>query len=102
MNALFALISDYVREQVVQITLVVTGVAAMAKAGHWMYRGLRKLFELADFVQHELNENSGRSLRDYAVRTDARIEYLFKQQGIDMPDDLKTPPPPDGSSKENR
>jgi DNA-directed RNA polymerase alpha subunit len=59
---------------------------ALASAG-------KTLVEVAEFIKHELQENSGRSQKDYAIRNDRRVEYLFEVQGIEMPDDLKSPPP---------
>ena len=89
---MLAILSDWLQDQATQLVLAGAALGALIK---WMivpaYRLLRAGIEAADFIQHELRENSGRSLRDYAVRTDARIEYLFEQQGIKMPDHLKSP-----------
>lgn len=96
----FALISDYFQDQVVQWTIVVGGLAALGVVARWIYRGAKSvkdaaefIVEAAEFIKHELQENSGRSMRDYAVRNDRRVEYLFETQGIDMPPDMKSPPP---------
>lgn len=90
---MLALLSDWMQDQATQLVLAAAALGAAAK---WLivpaYRLLRAGIDAAEFIQHELKENSGRSLRDYAVRTDARIEYLFEQQGIEMPDHLKSPP----------
>ena len=87
------LISEWTKDQATQLALIAVAVGVVTKAGLWLYRVLRTVGDAAEFLQHELKENSGRSLRDYAVRTDARIEFLFQEQGIVMPDHLKTPPP---------
>jgi len=96
---MLAIISDYTRDQIVQWTVITAGLAALGMFCRWVYRGAKSvkdaadfIVEAAEFIKHELQENSGRSLRDYAVRNDARVEYLFKQQGITMPDELKSPP----------
>ena len=90
---MIAIFSDWTQEQAGQVVLIGAAVGVFAK---WVlvpvYRAAKALVAAAEFIQHELKENSGRSLRDYAVRTDARIEYLFERQGIDMPDHLKSPP----------
>ena len=91
---MIALFSDWTQEQAGQVVLIGAAVGVFAK---WVlvpvYRAAKALVAAADFIQHELQENSGRSLRDYAVRNDRRVEFLFEQQGIDMPEHLRTPPP---------
>jgi len=91
-GSLVAIVSEWAKEQATQLVLAAAVLAALTK---WIivpaYRLLRAGVAAAEFIQHELKENSGRSLRDYAVRTDARIEYLFEKQGIEMPDHLKSP-----------
>ena len=91
---MIAILSDWTQEQAGQVVLIGAAIGVFVK---WvivpLYRAAKAAAAAAEFIQHELKENSGRSLRDYAVRTDARIEYLFERQGIDMPDHLRTPPP---------
>ena len=58
-----------------------------------LWRSGRALVRGVTFVQHELSENSGRSIRDITYRTDLRFELLFDHLGIEMPDHLRTPAP---------
>lgn len=95
---MLAIISDYTRDQIIQWTVITAGLTAFGVVVRWIYRGVKSvkdaaefIVEAAEFIKHELQENSGRSLRDYAVRNDARVEHLFRVQGIEMPDELKSP-----------
>lgn len=91
---MIAIFSDWTQAQAGQVVLIGAAVGAFVK---WVivpvYRAGRTLVEVAEFIRHELQENSGRSQKDYAIRNDRRVEYLFKIQGIEMPDDMKSPPP---------
>ena len=89
---MIAIISDYTRDQILQWTIIVGGLSALGLFGRWVYRVGRVVIEAAEFIKHELQENSGRSQKDYAIRNDRRVEYLFQIQGIEMPDDMKSPP----------
>jgi hypothetical protein len=94
-----AIISNYTRDQIVQWTIIVAGLTAVGVFVRWVYRGAKSvkeaaefIKEAAEFIKHELQENSGRSQKDYAIRNDRRVEFLFQHQGIEMPDDMKSPP----------
>lgn len=74
---------------------VVLGGAALGVVVQWVVkpaiRFVRTVTSAMSFIEHELKENSGRSLRDVANRTERRFDYLFKHLGIEMPDNLKAP-----------
>lgn len=78
-------------------TGVVLAGAVLGVLAQWVFRPLWRVFKATnaaiEFIQHELSENSGRSIRDMAVRTDARFGILFDHLGIEMPLPLKSPNP---------
>jgi len=84
-------ISDWTQDQITQLVLVVAGLAAVLKLGHMSYVFMRSMIDVNEFIQHELKENSGKSLRDYIARNDKRVELLFDHLGIDLPAELQSP-----------
>ena len=89
---MIAIVSDWTRDQITQWTIIVAGLSALGLFVRWIYKVGKVVIEAAEFIKHELQENSGRSQKDYAIRNDRRVEFLFQHQGIEMPDDMKSPP----------
>ena len=94
---MFGLLSDWLKDQVGEIILLAGLITALGVISHKGYRFFKTAIEVAEFVKHELNENSGQSLRDYTVRTDRRFEWLVDQMGLELPDELKSPVPKEGT-----
>jgi hypothetical protein len=76
------------------MTIVLIG-AVLGVLTHWVFRPFWSAFKSAQaalqFIKHELEENSGKSMRDIALRNERRFEFLFDHLGIEVPDHLKTP-----------
>jgi hypothetical protein len=76
-------------------TTVVLAGAVLGVVTHWVIRPLwiafKSMQSALQFIKHELEENSGKSMRDMAVRNDRRFDFLLDHLGIDVPEHLKTP-----------
>lgn len=57
----------------ITIAAVITAIAAIGKALHWIYQVARKL-EVLDDIAHEFKPNSGQSLRDSIDRIENNLE----------------------------
>jgi hypothetical protein len=79
------------------LTLIILLGGALAALNQWvvkpLYHAAVELSQAIRFIRHEVDNNSGRTVKDLATRTDRRFEHLFKHLNIEMPDDMRTPPP---------
>jgi hypothetical protein len=79
------------------LSMIVLAGAALGVLSKWVFlplvHAIRTGYRALMFIQHEVTENSGRSMKDGLDRMDHRMEYLFDHLGIDMPEHLRTPAP---------
>ncbi len=83
-------------ESLVEIgTAIILAGSVLGVLAKWVIRptfhALRATYRAVMFIQYELQENSGKSMRDIALRTERRFEILFDHLGIHMPDHLRAP-----------
>lgn len=86
-------------------TLIILIGSALGVLAKWVFRpvfvAVRATYRAVMFIQYELQENSGKSMRDIAIRTEQRFEMLFDHLGIHMPDHLRSPHHSRSLDKEN-
>jgi hypothetical protein len=75
------------------LSLIVLGGGALGVIAKWVVMPLFRLGKAIEYIHHEMSNNSGRSVKDLAERTDGRLEFLFSHLGVPMPEHLRTPPP---------